>query len=196
MARKAPAPIEERLERQDLDLFQTLAALDAKNYDFYAGLSDEQQRKFVPYMLAHWMSQVRGSGLLQRYYLASVNETANRHLFDERVQHHPQLQWLMLCASSPGLGRQPHAWVPHLNARYARLQQRLTAKEARDYLDKIYKQDSESVRKELAAHMSSQQQHCYRLAQLYPNMKREDVELLAQHVTGQELDEREEHSGL
>jgi hypothetical protein len=38
---------DEKFEKQDLDLFEVLAALDKKDYDFYDRLSIEQQKKFV-----------------------------------------------------------------------------------------------------------------------------------------------------
>jgi len=99
-------PVEEKFEKQELDLFEVLSALDKKDYGYYDRLSDEQQKKFVPFMMTHWMSQIKANGGLQAYYVRSVDYHANQHLFNEYVQKHPKLQWQMLCASSPGLGKQ------------------------------------------------------------------------------------------
>jgi len=62
-------PTDEKFERQDFDLFEALTALDKKDYAYYDRLSDEQQKKFVPYMLTHWMSAIKGKGDVQGFYL-------------------------------------------------------------------------------------------------------------------------------
>jgi hypothetical protein len=41
----------------------------------------------------------------------STNEFANTHLFSEFVNKHPKLQWLMLCASGLGNGKQFHQFL-------------------------------------------------------------------------------------
>ena len=84
MATKKPiVPIDEKLEKQDFDLFEALAALDKKDYDYYDRLSEDQRKKFVPFMLIQWMSAVKGSGDVQNYYLQSIDYHANKYLFNE-----------------------------------------------------------------------------------------------------------------
>lgn len=107
---KAKTPIDEKFEKIDFDLFEALAAIDRKDYGYYDRLTEEQQRKFSPYMMVRWMSSMKGSTALQQYHVLSVNEFANTHLFSEFVSKHPKLQWLMLCAS--GLGsKQFHQFI-------------------------------------------------------------------------------------
>ena len=94
---KEKVSVDEKFENQDLDLFQVLAALDKKDYGYFDKLSEVQQKKFVPYMMLHWMSAIKASGDLQTYYLRSVDYHANKFIFNEHVQQHPKLVWLMLC---------------------------------------------------------------------------------------------------
>jgi hypothetical protein len=180
-------------DRQDLDLWPTLAKLDSKQYDYWDSLTEEQRRKFVPYMYTHWMSSVDGNSLLQSYVVQSVNFNANQHLFHERVSKHPQLQWLMLCASSPGLGKQKHTWLPHLHHGYVKLQRQLSKKDAMEYFTKVW--GSGTTTQELAAVVVDKQNHEYRLAKLYPHMKIDDVTLLATLITSDDLDQYDRDSG-
>ena len=132
MATKKAIPKDEKFEKQDFDLFKVLESLDRKDYSLYDTLSEEQQKKFVPYMMAHWMSQVKDKGGIQGYYVMSVNYHANQHLFNEYVMKHPKLQWLMLCASSPGIGKQFHQWVPHLSDKIGKFKEQAKNKEIKD----------------------------------------------------------------
>ena len=42
---------DEKLEKQDFNLFEAIAAIDKKDYDYYDRLTPEQQKKFVPFMM-------------------------------------------------------------------------------------------------------------------------------------------------
>jgi hypothetical protein len=108
---KQKTPTDEKFEKVDFDLFEALAAIDRKDYGYYDRLTEEQQRKFSPYMMVRWMSNMKGSAALQQYHVLSVNEFANTHLFSEFVSKHPKLQWLMLCASGLGNGKQFHQFL-------------------------------------------------------------------------------------
>jgi hypothetical protein len=108
---KAKIPTDEKFEKQDFDLFEALAAIDRKDYGYYDSLTEEQQRKFSPYMMVRWMSSIKGNTALQQYHVLSTNEFANTHLFSEFVNKHPKLQWLMLCASGLGNGKQFHQFL-------------------------------------------------------------------------------------
>lgn len=108
---KAKISTDEKFEKVDFDLFGALAAIDRKDYDYYDRLTEEQQRKFNPYMMVRWMSSIKGNSALQQYHVLSTNEFANTHLFGEFVSKHPKLQWLMLCASGLGNGKQFHQFL-------------------------------------------------------------------------------------
>jgi hypothetical protein len=182
-----------KFQNQDFDLFQAIEAVDRKNYDWYCNLTEEQQRKFVPYMMLHWISAVKGN--LDGYYLLSTDIHANKYMFNERIQHHPELQWLMLCASSPGRGKQFHQWIPHLSEKVGSLREPVSTKTVADYFAKIYPGTDQGTIKEVAEEFTKEQNHKQRLAQIFPGMKLADIEVLAQFVTQQDIEQYEQDSG-
>ena len=195
MATKKSTPVDEKFVAQDFDLFDALTAMDKKDYGYYDRLTEEQQKKFVPYMMTHWMSAIKGSGDVQGYYLRSVDYHANKHLFNEYVQKHPKLQWYMLCASSPGLGKQFHQWIPHLGSKVTSLKEPAKAKEIKEYYTKIYpKVDSDDIDEIAKAFVVEHKRKCY-LAETYPNLKQSDIEVLSQLVTEEDIKQYEKDRG-
>jgi hypothetical protein len=195
MATKKSTPVDEKFVSQDFDLFDALTAMDKKDYGYYDRLTEEQQKKFVPYMMTHWMSAIKGSGDVQGYYLRSVDYHANKHLFNEYVQKHPKLQWYMLCASSPGLGKQFHQWIPHLGSKVTSLKEPAKVKEIKEYYTKIYpKVDSDDIDEIAKAFVQEHKRKCY-LAETYPNLKQSDIEVLSQLVTEEDIKEYEKDRG-
>jgi hypothetical protein len=195
MATKKSTPVDEKFVSQDFDLFDALTAMDKKDYGYYDRLTEEQQKKFVPYMMTHWMSAIKGTGDVQGYYLRSVDYHANKHLFNEYVQKHPKLQWYMLCASSPGLGKQFHQWIPHLGSKVTSLKEPAKVKEIKEYYTKIYpKVDSDDIDEIAKAFVQEHKRKCY-LAETYPNLKQSDIEVLSQLVTEEDIKEYEKDRG-
>jgi hypothetical protein len=195
MATKKTTPTEEKFVAQDFDLFEALTAMDKKDYGYYDRLTEEQQKKFVPYMMTHWMSAIKGSGDVQGYYLRSVDYHANKHLFNEYVQKHPKLQWYMLCASSPGLGKQFHQWIPHLGSKVTSLKEPAKVKDIKDYYTKIYpKVDSSDIDEISKAFVAEHKRKCY-LADTFPNLKQSDIEVLGQLVTEEDIKQYEKERG-
>jgi hypothetical protein len=182
-----------KFQNQDFDLFQAIEAVDRKNYDWYSCLTEEQQRKFVPYMMLHWISAVKGN--LDGYYLLSTDIHANKYMFNERVQHHPELQWLMLCASSPGRGKQFHQWIPHLSEKVGSLREPVNTKTVSEYFAKIYPGADKQAVTEAAEEFTQQQNHKQRLAAIFPDMKLADIEILSQMVSKQDIEQYEQDSG-
>lgn len=195
MATKKSTPTEEKFEGQDFNLFDALLAMDKKDYGYYDRLTEEQQKKFVPYMMTHWMSAIKGTGDVQGYYLRSVDYHANKHLFNEYVQKHPKLQWYMLCASSPGLGKQFHQWIPHLGSKVTSLKEPAKTKDIKDYYTKIYpKVDADDIDEIAKAFVVEHKRKCY-LADTFPNLKQSDIEVLAQLVTDEDIKQYEKDRG-
>jgi len=195
MATKKTAPSsDEKFTNQDFDLFKAIDAIDAKNYDWFSQLTPEQQRKFSPYMMIHWVSSVKKDGDIGRYYVMSADANANRYLFNDAVQNHPELQWLMLCASSPGIGKQYHSWIPHLNNKVATLQEPAKKKDVKDYFAKIAKLEPDAL-DNVATLYTETQHHDYRLAEMYPNMKLEDIKVLGSLVTAEDIKQYEAATG-
>ena len=188
-------PVEEKFEKQDFDLFDALIALDKKYYGYIDRLTEEQQRKFVPYMMTHWMSQIKANSGLQAYYVRSVDYHANQHLFNENVQKHPKLQWLMLCASSPGLGKQFHQWIPHLSTKVSQLKETPKEKDVKDYFGKVYPKTDDGSLQEISKEFVNEHKKKTYLAKQYPDLKYTDIELLSSLVTEEDIRRDEEDRG-
>ena len=188
-------PVEEKFEKQDFDLFDALIALDKKDYGYIDRLTEEQQRKFVPYMMTHWMSQIKANSGLQAYYVRSVDYHANQHLFNENVQKHPKLQWLMLCASSPGLGKQFHQWIPHLSTKVSQLKETPKEKDVKDYFGKVYPKADDGSLQEISKEFVNEHKKKTYLAKQYPDLKYTDIELLSSLVTEEDISRHEEDRG-
>lgn len=186
---------EDKLETQEFDLFGALAAIDKKDYGYYDKLTAEQQKKFIPFMMLHWVSTVKGSGDLQSYYLQSTNLNANMHMFNENVIKHPKLQWLMLCAASPGVGKQFHQWIPHIKESIKKLREPAKQKEIKDYFAKVYPKVSDSDLTELSAAFVEAHTKKIYLAEKFPTLKYDEIELLSDLITAEDIKEYETDSG-
>jgi len=195
MATKKNTPTDEKLEKQDFPLFDAIAALDRKDYTFYDKLPAEQQKKFTSFMLVRYMSYIKGSGEIAGYYARSVDYHANKYIFNEYVQKHPKLQWLMLCASSPGLGKQFHPWIPQIKEKVSLLKEPAQLKDVKEYYKKIYpKAGDDDIDEVSKAYVTEQKKKCY-LATVYPEMKIADIETLSQMVTDEEIEQYERDRG-
>lgn len=93
-----------------LHISNEMKQFDLKNRDFYDSLSDEQKKKFAPFLMIRWGSTVEGDRDLQEFYLRSTNERLNR-LFFSIPHRHRKLQWLLATTVSPGMGAKRHAWI-------------------------------------------------------------------------------------
>ena len=192
---KAKIAIDEKLEKQDFDLFEALAAIDKKDYGYYDNLTDEQKRKFVPYMIILFVSTVKGSYELQNYYLSSTNYHANKYLFNENVQKNPKLQWLMLCAASPGVGKQFHTYLPHIRDRVSKLKETAKKQDIKEYYKKIYPNADQTLIDEISQLFVDQQHKKIRISKLYPGMKLDDIEVLNQIISVEDLTDYEKQYG-
>lgn len=104
------APAETATEKEDrLDLWALLSAIDRRDFGYYDRLSDRHKKQFSGYMSLLWISYADGNRDLESYYIQASNQAANLHLFD--INHHPKLQYLCLCAASPGIGKIKHSWI-------------------------------------------------------------------------------------
>ena len=192
---KATTPVDEKFEKQDFHLFEALNAIDNKDYGYFDRLTTDQQKKFVPFMMLHWMSAIKANEGLSRYYVMSAAEYANKYMFNENVQKHPKLQWLMLCSASPGLGKQFHQWIPHIKTNVSKLKETAKVKDVKEYFKKVYPKTSDSDLTELSqAFVENQKRRMY-LAERFPNMKYDEIELLSDLVTDQDIKRYEEDLG-
>jgi hypothetical protein len=186
---------DEKFQKVEFDLFEAITAIDKKDYSYYDRLTPEQQRKFVPFMMLHWISAIKGSSELQGYYLRSVDYHANKYMFNESVQKNPKLQWLMLCAASPGIGKQFHQWIPHMKERVAKLKEKPKAKEIKDYFKKIYPKSSDSDLNTITdVFIDSHRKKMY-IANKFPELKFDEIELLSELITDKDIEEYEKEFG-
>lgn len=191
---KAKVNKEEQFTDVKFDLFAALKALDKKDYDYYDKLTVEQKKKFAPYMMLMWMSTVTNQRH-QKDYLLQTNKIANRYFFNENIQKHPKLQWLMLCASSPLKGEQYHKWIPHIREKISKLQDTITADELSEYYKKIYPSaDSELIQEIVSEHCKSHNTKVY-IGQNFPNMKFDEIELLNKLVTDKDIEKHKQENG-
>jgi hypothetical protein len=145
--------------------------------------------------MLHWMSAIKANEGLSRYYVMSAAEYANKYMFNENVQKHPKLQWLMLCSASPGLGKQFHQWIPHIKTNVSKLKETAKVKDVKEYFKKVYPKTSDSDLTELSqAFVENQKRRMY-LAERFPNMKYDEIELLSDLVTDQDIKRYEEDLG-
>jgi hypothetical protein len=92
-----------------LSIINEMRCFDEKDRTFWNSLTDEERKKCSLYLMIRWGSCVQGSSDLQEYYLLSCNVKLNKNFF--AVNKHPELQWLMCTAVSPGLGSFRHNWI-------------------------------------------------------------------------------------
>jgi hypothetical protein len=195
MAKKLKVSADEKFTNIDFDLFGALEALDKKDYSYYDRLTEEQQKKFVPFMLLQWMSAIKGNKDLQIYYLRNLNEVANKHLLSYQLKDHPKLQWLMLCSVSPNLGKQFHQYIPHIREAVCTLKDKATLKEMSEYYKKIYPKEDDETIKLVSEEIVNQQRRKYYLGQLFPDLKLSDIETLNDLVTEEEITQYEKDRG-
>ena len=119
-----------------------MAQLDTKNRGFHDELTDEEKKKFSPYLMLRYAASVEGNADIQEWYLRATNERVNLNFFD--LGKHPKLQWLLCTTVSPDMGKQRHYW------------QAAKKKEGGN---------SKSIKF---------------LTKLYPHMKQDEIELLAE----------------
>lgn len=94
-----------------LNIGYEMAMFDTKNREFFDDLTEDERKKFSPFLMIRWGSLVDGESDLQAYYLMSTNERLNKHFFDINATQHKKFQWLLASTVSPGMGKQSHKWL-------------------------------------------------------------------------------------
>jgi hypothetical protein len=135
-----------------LSIANEMAQFDSKNRQFFDELSEEERKKFSPFLMIRYGSSVSGSRDLQEFYLIATNERLNKQFFAVNTTQHKKLQWLMATTVSPGLGTFRHNWIA----------------------PKKKESTNTAVRKQLA--------------ELFPHLKDDELDLLAEITTKKELD--------
>lgn len=100
-----------------LDIFVLLEQINSGNYEYFSGLTPEQQKGFAPSVVARWLC---GTSDLAQIYL--MNKAANPYLFS--LGKHPDLLYrLMVAAASKVRGRR-YYWLPVASAGKQSMQRR------------------------------------------------------------------------
>jgi len=94
-----------------LNIANEMKMFDHKVRDFYDELTDDERKKFAPFLMIRWGSAVEGSRDLQEFYVISTNERLNKNFFNISSSKHRKLQWLMATTVSPGMGSLRHNWI-------------------------------------------------------------------------------------
>lgn len=194
---KTKTSIDEKLEKQDVDLFELLAAIDRKDYSYYDTLTDEQKYKlgYTTYMIIKWLPCVKGKIELQQFYTLAVNEFANKHFHNEVVTKHSKLRWLMLCASSPGVGKTFRQWLPQISERITLLKDQADKASIKQFYTKTYPQSDKELIDEISELYVKQHKKKMYLAKLYPQMNIDEIEVLSQLVTESDIENYDKESG-
>jgi hypothetical protein len=125
----------------------------------------------------------------------STEYYANKYFFNEYVSKHPKLQWYMLCAASPGLGKQYHQWLPQIKERVSLLKEPAVLKDTKEYFTKIYPKANVEDITEFSKTFVQEQKKKMHLAQIYPHLKIADIEVLSQTVTDEDITQYEKDRG-
>ena len=99
------------MSEDKLSIRNEMAQFDRKNKEFYDSLTDEEKKKFSPFLMIRYGATVTGNADMQAYYLMSCNERLNKNFFDISTSQHKKLQWLLASTVSPGMGNQYHQWI-------------------------------------------------------------------------------------
>jgi hypothetical protein len=84
-----------------LDIKRELGAVDARNYEFYENLTDEEKKAFSPYILMRYTANVQGDQSLQEWFLERTNEYVNKNHWELSKNHKPLL-WKLFAATGIG----------------------------------------------------------------------------------------------
>lgn len=96
-------------EESDIKLNDVLPAVDRKDRNWWNKLNSAQRSKFPAWLYMRYAASAEGNPDISRYYLMAVNEAVNKRF--NTIKNHPQLQYLLMTAASPGIGTVKHKWI-------------------------------------------------------------------------------------
>lgn len=97
--------VKKKKKESTLTLQMELPAMDFRDMEFYANLSEEHKKEISIWLLMRYMSSSQGNA---EYHLTMVNDLVNHNF--SALSKHPELQWklLALCGTKR---KQFHPWV-------------------------------------------------------------------------------------
>lgn len=99
---------------QKLDLKSVLPALDRQDLNYYNGLTVEEKKAYVPFVLMHYMASAGPQSEHAAYAVIATNELVNKSLFS--LGKHPELLHMLLCLT----GLITKQYRPYLGAKNIR----------------------------------------------------------------------------
>lgn len=84
-----------------LDIKRELNAVDRRDYDFYANLSDDEKKAFSPYILMRYTSNVNENADIQEWFVRLTNEYVNKNHWN-LSKNHRELLWKLFAATGIG----------------------------------------------------------------------------------------------
>lgn len=101
-----------------LDIMHLLEAIDLKEKDFYANLTDEEKKGFAPVVTIRWLSTLVDTNKNRDWYLLAVNNLVNCGLWD--LKDHPELVYLLMTVCGVG-SKQRHQWIARKQTRASKM---------------------------------------------------------------------------
>jgi hypothetical protein len=188
---KAKTPVDEKFEQIDFNLFEALEAIDRKDYGYYDRLTEEQKKKFAPFMAIKWVSYVTGRN--QHHYTLFANEI-NKNFLNEKIYNHPKLQWQLLCVAGIGM-KQFRKWIPQISEKVSSLKDKAAKDDVETFFGKVYSGTDKKLIKQMSELYLDQQHKKFYLAKEYPTLKLDEIELLNAIISDAEIEEHKKNSG-
>jgi hypothetical protein len=183
---------EEKIDVPSITLKDILSALDRKDYDWWDNLLPEQQKQVSMYMALQWSASVvqqRSDSDLSKYLILMTEYWGNVNFFSEKVSSHPGLQWRALCGISPGDVRIERKWISKLNPDFSNYTKPINKKEASEYFKKMYPNAATSDLNQISVEYAKIQNSRHELLTLFPNLKKQDIEILSELISDEEVKE-------
>jgi len=95
-----------------LPLNDVLNAMDRRDFDWYANLSDEHKKKWSSWLFLRYASSVNGKS--RDDALLNTNEFVNKHYVD--LYKHDELMWKLFCLTGSGK-KEFHQWIKAPNSK-------------------------------------------------------------------------------
>jgi len=97
---------------EKIPLNEVLTAIDNKDFNWYAGLTEEKKKEWGSWLFLRYAST--GKGKDKDELILNTNEFVNKHYVD--IYKHEELIWKLFCLTGTGK-KQFHEWIKPPNAK-------------------------------------------------------------------------------
>jgi len=95
-----------------IPLNEVLGAIDRKDFNWYANLSEEKKKAWGSWLFLRYASSTKGKD--KEELLLNTNEFVNKYYGD--IYKHDELVWKLMCLTGTGK-KQYHEWIKPPNAK-------------------------------------------------------------------------------